>query len=78
MQKTNLKEKELRANLKAVVSNPIKTTGYNDINLKQWKDYSDVRTDIKGGGSDELIKFGMYHSPVGEPVRTIPTETVGN
>lgn len=45
MQKTNLKEKELRANLKAVVSNPIKTTGYNDINLKQWKDYSDVRTD---------------------------------
>lgn len=39
---------------------------------------SDVRTDIKGGGSDELIKFGMYHSPIGEPVRTIPTITAGN
>lgn len=39
---------------------------------------SDVRTDIKGGGSDELIKFGMYLSPIGEPVRTIPTQTTGN
>lgn len=34
---------------------------------------SDVRTSIKGGSSGELIKFEMYHSPVGEITRTIPT-----
>lgn len=39
---------------------------------------SDVKTSIKGGGSNELIKFEMYHSPVTEVVRTIPTSTANN
>ena len=30
-------------------------------------------TDIKGGGSGDLMKFGVYHSPVSEIQRTIPT-----
>ena len=34
---------EKKADLK--IANPIKTTKYNDINLKQWKDYPDVKTD---------------------------------
>lgn len=33
---------------------------------------SKVITDIKGGGSGDLIKFGMYHNPVSEITRTIP------
>ena len=37
---------------------------------------SAVKTDIKGGGSDELMKFGMYHSPVSEITKTIPTGSV--
>ena len=35
---------------------------------------SSVRTDIKGGSSGDLMKFGMYHNPVSEIERTIPTE----
>lgn len=34
---------------------------------------SAVITDIKGGGSGDLIKFGMYHNPIKEIERTIPT-----
>ena len=34
---------EKKSDLK--VANPIKTTKYNDINLKSWKDYPDVKTD---------------------------------
>ena len=34
---------------------------------------SKVITDIKGGSSGDLIKFGMYHNPVSEITRTIPT-----
>ncbi len=30
-------------------------------------------TDIKEGQSGDLIKFGMYHNPISEPVRKIPT-----
>lgn len=33
---------------------------------------SKVITDIKGGSSGDLIKFGMYHNPVSEIERTIP------
>lgn len=33
---------------------------------------SRVITDIKGGSSGDLIKFGMYHNPVSEIERTIP------
>lgn len=33
---------------------------------------SKVITDIKGGGSGDLIKFGMYHNPISEITRTIP------
>lgn len=35
---------------------------------------SAVKTDIKGGGSGDLMKFGMYHSPVSEIEKTIPSE----
>ena len=46
MAKANLKQaQQNRANLSVVQSNPIKTTSYNDINLKNWKDYPDVKTD---------------------------------
>ena len=46
MAKANLKKaQENHANLSVVQSNPIKTTAYNDINLKNWKDYSNVKTD---------------------------------
>lgn len=44
--RTNTKQKhveEKKTDLK--IANPIKTTKYNDINLKQWKDYPDVKTD---------------------------------
>lgn len=37
---------------------------------------SAVRTDIKGGSSGDLMKFGMYHNPVSEIERTIPTQNV--
>lgn len=37
---------------------------------------SAVKTDIKGGSSGDLIKFGMYHSPVSEIEKTIPTGSV--
>lgn len=37
---------------------------------------SKVKTDIKGGGSGDLLKFGMYHNPITEITRTIPTTSV--
>ncbi len=40
---THVEEKQ--TDLKVVQTNPIKTTAYNDINLKNWKDYPDVKTD---------------------------------
>ena len=40
---THVEEK--KTDLKVVQTNPIKTTAYNDINLKKWKDYPDVKTD---------------------------------
>lgn len=47
MAKTNLKEQKTntKSNLKVVDNNAIKTTSYNDINLKQWRNYSHVKTD---------------------------------
>ncbi|MBQ3312035.1 RsmD family RNA methyltransferase [bacterium] len=46
MAKANVKRvQEKRANLSVVQDNPIKTTAYNDINLKKWKDYPDIKTD---------------------------------
>lgn len=47
MAKANLKVKEAqgRANLNVVTTNPIKTVAYNDINLKEWKKYPEVKTD---------------------------------
>ena len=36
---------------------------------------SKVITDIKGGSSGDLIKFGMYHNPISEIERTIPTSS---
>ena len=46
--RTNTKQKhivEKKADLKVVQTNPIKTVAYNDINLKNWKDYPEVKTD---------------------------------
>ncbi|MBR1681647.1 site-specific DNA-methyltransferase [bacterium] len=45
MANTKLKEAQGRAELNVVTTNPIKTTAYNDINLKEWKNYPDVKTD---------------------------------
>ncbi len=45
MANTKLKEAQGRANLNVVTTNPIKTTAYNDINLKEWKNYPEVKTD---------------------------------
>jgi DNA modification methylase len=47
-----------RAGLKLAATNPIKTTAYSDINLKQWQNYSHIKTDtfwefparLKSGG----------------------------
>ena len=46
--RTNIKRKhveEKKTELKVVQTNPIKTVAYNDINLKNWKDYPEVKTD---------------------------------
>ena len=64
MAKTNLKEKKTvsQNNLKVVDDRDIKTTSYNDINLKQWKNYGHIKTDTlwefpsrlkEGGHSNE-------------------------
>ena len=64
MAKTNLKKqpKVQKANLKLVEENAVKTTAYSDINLKQWRNYSHVKTDTlwefphrlkEGGHSNE-------------------------
>lgn len=45
MVNTKLKEAQGRANLNVVTTNPIKTTAYNDINLKEWKNYPEIKTD---------------------------------
>lgn len=48
MGRTNLKTKAApaqRPDLKVVDDKAIKTTAYSDINLKQWRDYSHVKTD---------------------------------
>lgn len=45
--KTNIapKPSKKKADLKLVDDKAIKTTAYSDINLKQWRDYSHVKTD---------------------------------
>ena len=45
--KTNLAPKPARkkADLKLVDDRAIKTTAYSDINLKNWRDYSHIKTD---------------------------------
>lgn len=48
MARTNLKTKTAprqKPDLKVVDDKAIKTTAYSDINLKQWRDYSHVKTD---------------------------------
>ena len=59
MVKSNLKQVQLQNTpLNVVQTNPIKTTAYSDINLKDWKSYPDVKTDtfwqfpsrLKSGG----------------------------
>ena len=65
MPRTNLKEvKQSQANLKLVDNNAIKTTNYNDINLKQWRNYSHVKTDTLWEFPHRLIEHGHsneYH-----------------
>ena len=55
-------KKKTKADLKLVDSSAIKTTAYSDINLKNWRDYSHVKTDTlwefptrskEGGHSNE-------------------------
>lgn len=65
MARTNLKPKTApikKADLKVVDDRAIKTTSYSDINLKEWRDYSHVKTDTlwefpnrakEGGHSNE-------------------------
>mgnify|MGYP004505448727 CR=1 FL=1 len=59
MVKSNLKQVQVQnTNLNVVQTNPIKTTAYSDINLNEWKNYPDVKTDtfwqfpsrLKSGG----------------------------
>lgn len=59
MVKSNLKQVQVQNTpLNVVQTNPIKTTAYSDINLKDWKSYPDVKTDtfwqfpsrLKSGG----------------------------
>lgn len=59
MAKQNLKQvQQNHVDLNVVKTNPIKTTKYNDINLKNWKKYPEVKTDtlwlfparLKSGG----------------------------
>lgn len=46
MVKSNLKKAQVQsASLNVVQTNPIKTTAYNDINLNEWKNYPEVKTD---------------------------------
>ena len=45
MTNTKLKQAQGSAKLNAVTTNPIKTTAYNDINLKEWKNYPEIKTD---------------------------------
>lgn len=65
MSRTNLKiVKEKKANLKLVDENAIKTTAYNDINLKQWRNYSHVKTDTLWEFPSRLKEHGHsneYH-----------------
>lgn len=59
MVKSNLQQVQVQnPNLNVVQTNPIKTTAYSDINLNEWKNYPDVKTDtfwqfpsrLKSGG----------------------------
>lgn len=77
MVKSNLKEKKSQssANLKVVDDREIKTTAYSDINLKQWKNYSHVKTDTlwefpsrlkEGGHSNEY--HGNYIPQIAQQI----------
>lgn len=61
----NLKVKpKVQENLKVVDPNAIKTTSYNDINLKQWRNYSHVKTDTLWEFPSRLKEHGHsneYH-----------------
>lgn len=63
--KSNLKLKpKTQGNLKVVDPNAIKTTSYNDINLKQWRNYSHVKTDTLWEFPSRLKEHGHsneYH-----------------
>ena len=77
MARTNLKEKKSQSNasLKVVDDREIKTTAYSDINLKQWKNYSHVKTDTlwefpsrlkEGGHSNEY--HGNYIPQIAQQI----------
>ena len=77
MTRTNLKEKKevFQNNLKVVDDREIKTTSYNDINLKQWKNYSHIKTDTlwefpsrlkEGGHSNEY--HGNYIPQIAQQI----------
>ncbi|MBR1753906.1 RsmD family RNA methyltransferase [bacterium] len=64
MARTNLKVVKQQADLKLVDANAVKTTAYNDINLKQWRNYSHVKTDTLWEFPSRLKEHGHsneYH-----------------
>jgi len=77
MAKSNLKVKKSQtgASLKVVDDRAIKTTSYSDINLKDWKNYSHVKTDTlwefptrlkEGGHSNEY--HGNYIPQIAQQI----------
>ncbi len=73
----NMEDPNAEANIKLVSDledaksiNEWKITYSNGITI-EYK--SKTLTSIKEGQSGELIGFSMYHNPISEPVRTIPT-----
>jgi len=63
--KTNTKRVEIaKANLTVVKNDEVKTTTYNDINLRKWRDYDNVKTDTLWEFSSRLKEGGHsneYH-----------------
>ncbi len=71
--RTNLKQQVTKPDLR--VANPIKTTNYNDINLKEWRNYSHIKTDTlwefptrlkEGGHSNEY--HGNYIPQIAQQI----------
>ena len=84
MAKSNLKEQKvvIKNNLKIVKDNTVKTTSYNDINLKDWRKYEHIKTDTlwefpsrlkEGGHSNEY--HGNYIPQIAQQIYERYTKT---